>query len=281
MRFLEHKNPLLRKGAAVALQLAKRPALLVASGDARSRRPPVVVNSLPKSGTHLLLQMARAIPHTRYLGGFVAHAWSVTLRERPPAAIRRRLARLLAGEVVGAHIRHHPDTAAWFRIHPAIHLFIHRDPRDVVLSEEAYLTGMAPWHRLHRVLRRVPDREERLRLLIEGIPGIYPDIGARVRGFTAWLEEEGVIGVRYEDLQGPDRRQAIHRIAERIVARAPAYGPVAELAERMERAIDPQRSHTFREGGTEKWRRRLSADLLRRIMDLAGDEIRRLGYPVA
>lgn len=275
---LEKRNPIARKGAAYLLQLGKLPLRALADDAEYKVRPPIIVNSLPKSGTHLLLQMARAIPNTRYLGGFVAHAWSVTLRERSPEAICRRLNLLLPGEVVGAHIKYHPTIAEWFRRNSAIHLFIYRDPRDVVLSEESYLMEMAPWHRLHRVLRHVPEKEERLRLLIEGVPEIYPDIRSRVRSFVAWLEDPSVIGVRYEDLISPSRRRIISRLAEQICACAPSYGPSHALADRMEHAIDPQRSITFREGGAQKWRYRMSQKHVDLTEQMAGNEIRRLGY---
>ena len=279
MSLLESKNPLVRKGTATALQLAKFPIRLITREQEYAERPPIIVNSLPKSGTHLLLQLARAIPETRYLGGFIAHAWSVTLHERSPHAIHQRLGRLLPGEVTGAHIKYHPETAIWLQKHPIVHLFIYRDPRDVILSEEAYVTEMAPWHRLHRVLRRASDREERLRLLIEGVPGLIDDIRKRVRSFTTWLKEEDVISVRYEDLAGDERDATIRLIAERICRTAPLYGPPDHLAKRMEKAIAPERSHTFREGGVGKWRTRLPTNLFQRIMELAGNDIVNLGYP--
>ncbi|RME28521.1 MAG: hypothetical protein D6800_03810 [Candidatus Zixiibacteriota bacterium] len=240
-----------------------------------------MANSLPKSGTHLLLQIARAIPDTTYIGGFISHASSITLWERPFENIKSRLDHLHEGEVVGAHIRYDERTADFIRNMNLIHLFIFRDPRDVILSEEAYLMQMAPWNRMHRILKKLPTREERLKSLIRGVPGIREDIGERVRTFIAWLDEADVIGIRYEDLQGPGRKSAIRRLSEEIVARVPSYGPPDELTERMENAIDPRRSHTFREGGTEKWRRELSAELLDQIQELAGDEIARLGYPPA
>ncbi|WP_293418517.1 hypothetical protein, partial [Phenylobacterium sp.] len=42
--------------------------------------PPIIVNSIPKSGTHMLMQVARAMPGTRYYGSFVARipSWSKT-----------------------------------------------------------------------------------------------------------------------------------------------------------------------------------------------------------
>lgn len=45
-------------------------------------------------------------------------------------------------------------------------------------------------------------------------------------------------------------------------------------------AIVPERSHTFRSGGVEKWRQRLSPANRKRIEALAGDLIDQLGYEI-
>lgn len=279
MRLLEHKNPFIRKGTAAFFQIAKLPLRLTLNENDYRDCPIFIVNSIPKSGTHMLLQMVRALPGTRYLGAFVAHAWSITLRERTPGEICMRLSWLIPREVAGAHIKYHPMVAEFMHGIPVVHLFIYRDPRDIILSEEAYLSQMAPWHRLSRVLRRNADREARIRLLIEGIPGLYEDIGTRIRMFSSWLLEKNVISVRYEDLWGETRSRAIGQLSENIFMAAPVYGPPKRIAEHMNRAIIPKRSHTFREGGTEKWRRQLSKANLERIMKFAGDAIVDLGYP--
>lgn len=279
---LASRNPIVRKGTAYTLQLACRlPIRITAKRQDYADQPPIIVNSIPKSGTHLLLQLARAVPGTRYYGGFVAHAWSVTMRERTRQEIAFRLSHIVPGEVVGAHLYHDPEVARFLVERSAIQLFIYRDPRDLVLSEANYITNMNRWHRLHSVMKSLPDEESRVRALIEGIPGLYGDVGTRLRRFIGWLNEPDVIAVRYEDLQSSLHSVALRDLCRCIAQRAPVYGAADMLSEKMELAIAPERSHTFHQGGSEKWRTQLSYDNLMSIERLAAREIVDLGYALS
>ncbi len=278
---LESKNAVLRKGAAYFSQLPRWAVRAVVVRRDYCDHPPILVNSIPKSGTYLLMQLARAVFGARYYGSFVAQAWSVTLHPRTRDQILFRLKYLVPGEVVGAHLHHDADVARFLKELPAIHLFIYRDPRDVILSEAFYLAEMNRWHRLHRMFKAIPDEETRVRTLIEGIPGLYADIGTRLRAYLGWLNEPQTIAVRYEDLMGDARAHTIHALAERICARTTRLNDPDTLAKRMARAIVPARSHTFREGGSDKWRRRMSPENQARIEKLAGTEIAHLGYSLS
>jgi len=225
------------------------------------------------------MQLARALPGSRYFGTFIAHAWSVTLRERSHREILFRLKQLVPGEVVGAHLKYDPVIAQYWEGLPAVHLFIYRDPRDVVLSEAPYLAEMNRWHRLHRVIKRMPDDETRIRALIQGIPGLYPDIGARISAYLGWLDDSRTIAVRYEDLMGEKRSNTMLALARSICEQVSLGMNPVDLARRMEAAIAPQRSPTFREGGIDKWRGRMSDVNLALMERYAGFAIERLGYP--
>ncbi len=276
MYLLESRNTVLRKGTAYLLQAPRWVVRAVAAQHEYRDRRPIIVNSIPKSGTHLLMQLARAVSGTRYYGSFVAHGWSVTLRPNTEDQILFRLKQIVPGEVVGAHLHYNGKVAQFFKELPAVHLFIYRDPRDVILSEAFYLSEMNRWHRLHRILKAISDEESRVRTLIEGVPGLYADIGTRLRSYLGWLNEPDTIAVRYEG-----RACAIRALANHICADVAGIGELDALAKRMEEAIDPSRSHTFREGGSGRWRRGLSPENLARIEKLAGAEIARLGYPLS
>ena len=73
---------LLRKGAAVLQHIPRAWARHKATPEAFAASPPIVVNSLPKSGTYLLMQIAEALPGTRSHGaccalGFLRHSGSL------------------------------------------------------------------------------------------------------------------------------------------------------------------------------------------------------------
>lgn len=282
---LTRRSNVARKGLSFALHAA-RPALRPL---ASAPGPTVVVNSIPKSGTHLALQLARALPNTVYLSGFLAQTPSLTLRHRSTDEVLRRLDTLLPGEVIGAHLHH--DPAVEDRLSDPgrfLALMVIRDPREVLVSEADYLANAAPFHRAHRAFKRADDLRGRIGLALDGVPGIaFPDLRARIEPYVRWMDAAGVVTVRYEDLVGEGRPEALTRIARAHLDRLPATDDapagattpsVDQVVAAMAAAIDPANSHTFRRGGTDKWRTELTAAEIDRADELIGDLIERMGY---
>jgi sulfotransferase 6B1 len=156
-----------RKAAMLANKIPRTMARWAAQNQDYERTPPIIVNSLPKSGTHLLLQVARALPKTRYFGSFIAQTPSLTLRLRSQHEISQSIAAIVPGEVVGAHLYYSPATAQAIADKNALHLFIWRDPRDVLISEAHYLAEMNRFHAMHRAFRACSSQEARVNLALE------------------------------------------------------------------------------------------------------------------
>lgn len=271
------RNAVLRKGTAFAL---KPIALLERAGRiSYEGAPPVIVNSLPKSGTHLLLQVARALPGTRYRGNFIATAPSLTLRQRTPEGLARRVRAILPSEALGAHLHHSATVATAMRAVNALHLFICRDPRDVLLSEIEYLTHMNRWHRMHRHFARLARAEHRLTLALDGYDDRFPDAVSRYLPYAGWLEDSATVGLRYEDLVGASQAASLARISAAHARRRGGALPQEDvMLARLAAAIRPEKSHTFREGGAQKWRRALSPAMAEALTDRLAPVLERFGY---
>lgn len=247
------------------------------------RAPPVLANSFPKSGTHLLLRIVESFPDVRFYGAFLASMPSLTFRERTVAAHLRRIGRIAPGEALPAHLFHDERYALALAERRIVHFFIHRDPRDVAVSEAHYLTHMNRWHRMHPWFRRLPDMASRIELSIRGatdpdVPYDYPDIAARFGRYRGWLDREDVFPVRYEDLMSDRRERTVNGMIEFFAARGGRVGdrPVALAAALA--GFDPLRSHTFREGGTGGWREAFPGPLRTAMKEVAGDLLVELGY---
>lgn len=254
------KSALVRKGSAFALQVPRKIACLRATAEAYQSRPPIVVNSLPKSGTHLLMQIVSALPNTRHYGSFIAQTPSLTLKERNSAEIEMRVSKIAPGEILGAHLYHNIATSEYLKKKNALHLFVHRDPRDVLLSEAHYLAHMNRWHKMHRTFAALPGMEEQVRLAITGNgTNFYPDSRARIGAYLGWTTNKDCLVFRYEDLIDPKKRNLeIDRIIAAFILRGGMVKDSTQMRENLLSTIIPQRSHTYHKGGAFRWRREMS-----------------------
>lgn len=248
----------IRKGRAFANRIPRLFIQASAHDDDFRAAPPIVVNSLPKSGTHLLMQLAEALPGTRQFKTFLAQTPSLTLRMRTQSEIDRKIAGFVPGEIIGAHLHHSAATAKALEDRNALHLFIWRDPRDVILSEAHYLAEMTRFHAMHRSFKALPTAEARVELAITGNGGNYPDAKERIGSYMGWTQTPGTVSLRYESLIHPEtQKHECQRILDAYKARVTG---VANLptADDLVAAIAPEKSHTFNKGGIARWKQEMS-----------------------
>ncbi|MEA3641087.1 MAG: hypothetical protein VBE63_14260 [Lamprobacter sp.] len=242
------RSNLIRKGIALALQAPRTLKRWTATSDEYGKNPPIIVNSIPKSGTHLLMQAARALPNTQYYGSFVAWSSSLTLKKRSDQEMLRRLSRIVPGEVVGAHLHYSTAVKEQLCRQNAIHWLIIRDPMDVLLSEAHYLRSMNRFHRMAREFRSL-DQNESIRRALEGSPNrpdLYPSLEKRLRPYLDWIKDTDCIIVRYEDFLEPFRCESeIRRLLHSWLEPARVDPPsIAHLTNNLMAALDPAKSHT-------------------------------------
>ena len=239
------KSNLVRKTIAYAIQPMRVARSIIASKKDYEAQPPILVNSIPKSGTHLV----RALPDTRYYGSFLAWASSLTLKKRPQKTINDYIQRIAPGEVLGAHLHFTPETAQALDSINAIHLFIIRDPVEILASEAHYLARMNPYHRMAREFSNLTSNEQ-LQLALNGSqshPEIYPPLEARLKPYLGWLNNDNVLTVRYEEFSSST--QTRHTI-EKIVDERAQYDQIGKWKDREAivaqacGALDPMSSHT-------------------------------------
>lgn len=270
-----------RKGRMAALRLPRAVHRRAPGADYASN-PPVLVNSVPKSGTHLLHAVAASLPGVRDYHSFVASVPSVVHRPRSEAATSARLRAIAPGELLRAHLWHSAVAAEQLRRSNVVHLLTIRDPRDVVVSEAHYLAEMAPWHSLHRSFAERSGVGERITLAIEGLgphgSRWYPPIGQRLAPYVRWITEPGVHTFRYEDLIGERRLDAVRRVVAAFAAASAAPVDIDAIAARAATGIDERRPHTFRKGGAGGWRSAFTPEHKDLFKLRAGDLLVRLGY---
>src|SRR3972149_2372490 len=200
---LSSRNGIVRKGAWMMLTVPKRIASLQATSEKLAAFPPVFANSFPKSGTHLLVQIAEGLPERVNYGAFLASTTSsFQFRERTDKSTCRFIRGFVPGEIIRGPLYFESLYADELAKRHAANYFIYRDPRDVVVSEAHYLREMNRWHRLHRYFRAAASIEDAILLSITGldppVPDIeYPNIAARFARYHGWLSRDDCLGIRF------------------------------------------------------------------------------------
>ncbi len=282
---LRNKSNVVRKSLAFANLIPSAVVRLGAHQADYKSQPPLLANSFPQSGTHLLIQILQAFPNARYFGSFLASMTSsITFRELSRHAYIKRINLLTPGEVIGAHLFFDPAYVEALHRLNAAHFFIYRDPRDVVVSEAHYLTDMNRWHRMHAYYaRRLKTLDERISAAILGVqeagfPYDYPDIGRRFERYGGWLNRDDVIAVRFEDLVSENRPEVLRGMIQFVAQRTEIQLNPEPIIDEMERNIDPRTSHTFRKGEPGGWRSTFTRLHETQMKSVAGRLLIDLGY---
>jgi sulfotransferase 6B1 len=281
---LSSRNGFVRKGTAAALRVPRLWHGLRARAEDYRAAPPVLANSFPKSGTHLLFQIADGLPNSTNFGVFLASMTSsFRFRERSPENASGVIRGFVPGEVVRGHLFFHPQNAADLHDKNAVHYFVYRDPRDVVVSEAHYLRGMNRWHRLAPYFSKLGSMDEAIMLSIKGfdppVAGIeYPNIAERFARYAGWLNRDDCLAIRFEDMASGGRPEAMRRMAEFYAAHCSAPVDVDGCVRAMASSIAPQKSHTFRSGKKAGWQQEFTSEHRRVFDELAGDLLIELAY---
>lgn len=259
---------------------------------------PIVLNSLPKSGTHLAikllehlpgicrvrLQLSQATRHRyRARGGEstvdLGIVWPVSASRRK---VYRAIRRIPPGAFVTGHIPHDPDLSDYLRGEGTRMIVLTRDPRDVALSGARYVASSTS-HPLHERFAAMTEDER----LMATIVGITPEQGGhgmrnlreRVSAITSWQGLGLAQVVRYEDLVGPmgggtasAQHASINRVANHVgVSLAPSE--VGRIAGDLYGGTP-----TFRKGRTGSWREQFRPAHLAAAGPLIQDLLVELGY---
>lgn len=277
------KNILTKKGFRYAMAAPRAVLSRLSSETSYLERPPILANSFPKSGTHLLIQILQVLPGVRDWGLFLASTPSFTFKKISPMGMGRKIRLLVPGELAGAHLFHSTELSAAIREKPVSHFFIYRDPRDVVISEAHYLTKMNRWHRLSKYFRALPNMEERISFSITGaleadFPYDYPDIAQRFELYKGWIDDPGVFALRYEDLMS-DKREAVVEEVIRFFSNTCSldYDQNTYVTKALDN-INPAKSHTYRKGKAGGWRGVFTESQKDKFKQIAGDLLIELKY---
>jgi len=248
------------------------------------RAPRVVGNAMPKSGSHLILQVLQGLTH---IGPFVNPGFPPLNRAEDNShlsedAMLARIQTMRPGDIAYGYIHaREPFISALCRPGRAS-VFVSRDPRDMIVSHVFYATQIHPGHGMHRYYtQRLTTMEARIEAAIQGVkePGSeLPDTLSRYQSYIGWLEQPAVLCLRFEDLI-LDREAAFGNLLDYLERRG--YRPTVkrpQAIQALSEAIVPKKSGTFRKAQPGNWREHFSEANKLSFKQHTGDLLMRLGY---
>lgn len=221
------------------------------------KAPKVLANSIPKSGTNLLLR-------SLYLQPALRRKIQRTIQGHDIPGILASLESLNPSDVAAAHIKYHPEVSARIQMCEIKHILMIRDPRDIAVSNFEYIKQTRARHRLHGYFAHTLRTDaERLMASMTGIPsselGGQPaslGLADHLKGYADWMDSPDVLVVRFEDLvgiQGGGDSDTQRKVVEQIVE----YLEIAMDADRLRRLAEEifsTHTRTFNKGRVGGWR---------------------------
>ena len=244
--------------------------------------PSCFVNSFPKSGTHLLSQVFDESKVVRDYGRFITMASSIRFKKRTNIEVLKEISKIRSGELTKGHIFHDVSFSDELSKRNIPTFFIYRDIRSVLVSEMYYLSQINKFHRLSKYFPKVLSKDELLSITIEGLPnggptGLYTNIYERFKPFYSWVEDKTSLAIQFESLKDKPE-ETITSIWEHFCEKTNLDLNIKELVHKSILSISPKRSHTFRSGNIDSWKKEFSKENMKKFKDLFEEVNKNLGY---
>jgi len=241
----------------------------------------VVVASIPKSGTHLVISALRHVPGMRVCPRIVLG--NVPVEDRA-----RRIRRLGPRQVLVGHLVCDERIARALDERGAKLLLMTRDPRDVVVSLAKFVIKEHVGHRMYEYFTsELRDDDERIMACIRGVGGEHardgraqPDIGALYRSYFEWTRVRETHVCRFEDLvgaRGGGSDEAQFEALEHLFAFL-GLGLDRRAVEAVAQATFSPQSLTFRKGEIGDWTNHFTPAHRAAFREVAPGLLLQLGY---
>ncbi|HEX7973821.1 MAG TPA: sulfotransferase domain-containing protein [Anaerolineales bacterium] len=264
---------------------ARRASAALRWGPDKLRRLPAVLgNAMPKSGSHLIIQVLQGLTQ---LGPFVNPGFPPVNRSEAneklsSASVLENIRRMRPGDIAYGYIQAHEPFLAALTAPGRATVFVYRDPRDMVVSHVFYATQMHAGHGMHRYYTEtLHTMEERIDAAIRGVQqedSELSSVRSKYESYLGWLDQPAVLCLRFEDLI-LDREAALGRLLDYLerCGFTPRLARPEAIAI-LKAAIAPRKSGTFRKGKPGNWQEHFSEANKATFKELAGDLLIRLGY---
>jgi len=246
------------------------------SNSIKNKKSSVLLNSIPKSGTHLCTQVLSNLGYIDFQG-FIASTPSLTMKQISDEKISRMLKGIKENEIMCGHIFYNDSIDKLLGILNLPSIFIYRDPRAIFVSEWNYLKSMNRWHKYHSLIKKCNSRDEEFMLLINGYSTssfYFPSFKERISVYKSWINSNNCHSVKFEDLINMQSRSlAIQQIYNYLNQYKNNSNFDMDL-----NYIKPDQSHTYSGFDHDRWKTNLQKDELSELNRQLSEIILLMGY---
>jgi hypothetical protein len=246
--------------------------------------PAFLMSSVPKSGTHLLHQILNGLPNIHNDINNQEKKFFVDHHIQDMNIYKDhfyRLAHLQPNEFGLGHMFYSEKYAYMLRRLNLKHIFIYRDPRDVLISLSYFIPAKWNQHPLYEDFnKRITNQRERIMTLIQGVEGKWPNFNDWNRPFYNWIKDPNTLAISFEDLMisKETRQETLLKIVHYLWEDKIPPLPFHKMVELMEANINPKQSNTFRKGQIGSWKEEFDSNIHDKFMEVAGSLLIDFGY---
>ena len=243
----------------------------------------VLLNSLPKSGTHLLHPILLSLGLKDHQG-FFASTPPLTMRVKSEAKACQAAQRIMPNELFSAHMFFDSAIEKALIESETPSVFIYRDPRAVFVSELNYVQRMNRWHKYHGVLGALDSEDEAFQLLLNGLPDadfFFPSFRERVSPYMGWIQSDSTFALTFEDLIAGDPRPVCEQLINYLRGLDSRFGDDSDIpaqATLMANQLDSKSSHTYTGLDPDRWQYQLSETQRANLEDELRNLVVLMGY---
>ena len=246
-----------------------------------SNAPKVLANSIPKSGTNMLLRLLYLMPS-------LYRPFHRTIVGSDSARLEKTLCAIKNAQALPAHLYYSNKAEKLINDNKIKNIIIIRDPRDIAVSNYIYITYKDKSHRLHKYFKYILKNDtDRLLASINGISsellgGGEPSLGLgkHLDNYLGWLSVDNCLVVRYEELVGDqgggDNDESLRKIF--AVAEFLEIDVSESNANKILNKLYSNASRTFNKGKIGGWKAVFEERHVNAFENNCGDAIKKMGY---
>ena len=239
----------------------------------------VFVNTIPKSGTHLLFNLLKGSKNFRVFDEQIRGGSS--FRTYKKHYVDSLIQSIINKELFKGHLEFDEHYKEQLIKKKCLMLLLVRDPRDIMTSALNFTSNIIPIHILGRALKDY-SYEEKIRLFIDGFED--KKLGYRRKPFNHylnryydWVEKtDFTIPVKFEDLKN---EQFKINFVKKVFTQLNLNFDDLDYR-KMIISSDPRKSFTFTKLSSKTWQSKIPEHLHEEVNYKLGPIIKKMGYKI-